>query len=153
METIVSKINMAPNLDTLFCIQVIVLLFDAVLKSHRQQFDGAWFDPTRVSAGFYYTKVKLPNSYKFLRPFVLKGTYSICQLCPNLPKTYRSIRPSKIDCWFPLTYGIFKGWQAFFFSSFSRDIANQGFVIFPVKVRKYIKGFAMQNILHQSYFV
>jgi hypothetical protein len=44
----------------------------------------------RVSAGFYYTKVKWPNSYKFLRPFVLKGTYSIGQLCPNLPKTYRS---------------------------------------------------------------
>ena len=44
----------------------------------------------RVSAGFYYTKVKWPHSYKFLRPFVLKGTYSIGQLCPNLPKTYRS---------------------------------------------------------------
>ena len=43
----------------------------------------------RVSAGFYYTKVKWPNSYKFLWPFVLKGTYSIGQLCPNLPKTYR----------------------------------------------------------------
>ena len=35
-------------------------------------------------------KVKWLNSYKFLRPFVLKGTYSIGQLCPNLPKTYRS---------------------------------------------------------------
>ena len=45
---------------------------------------------SRVSVGFYYTKVKWPNSYKFLRPFVLKGTYSIGQLCPNLPKTYRS---------------------------------------------------------------
>ena len=44
----------------------------------------------RVSAGFYYTNVKWPNSYKFLRPFGLKGTYSIGQLCPNLPKTYRS---------------------------------------------------------------
>jgi hypothetical protein len=43
----------------------------------------------RVSAGFYYTKVKWPNSYKFLRPFVLKGTYSIGQLCPNLPKTHK----------------------------------------------------------------
>jgi hypothetical protein len=29
-------------------------------------------------------------TYKFLRPFFLKGTYSIGQLCPNLPKTYRS---------------------------------------------------------------
>jgi hypothetical protein len=44
----------------------------------------------RVSAGFYYTKVKWLNSYKFLRPFVLKGTYSIGQFCPNLSKTYRS---------------------------------------------------------------
>ena len=43
-----------------------------------------------VSAGFYYTKVKWPISYTFLRPFVLKGTYSIGQLCPYLPKTNRS---------------------------------------------------------------
>ena len=34
---------------------------------------------------------------------------------------------------------IFKGRQVFIFIfSFSRDIANQGFAIFPVKVRKYI---------------
>ena len=44
----------------------------------------------RISAGFYYTKVKWSNSYKFLRPFILKGTYSIGQLCTHLPKTYRS---------------------------------------------------------------
>ena len=50
---------------------------------------GCWPNP-RVSAGLYYTKVKWLNSYKFLRSFVLKGTYSIGQLCPNLPKTYRS---------------------------------------------------------------
>jgi hypothetical protein len=30
-------------------------------------------------------------SHKFLRPFVLKGTYSIGQLCPNFPKNYRSL--------------------------------------------------------------
>ena len=29
-------------------------------------------------------------THKFLRPFFLKGTYSIGQLCPHLPKTYRS---------------------------------------------------------------
>ena len=44
----------------------------------------------RVSAVFYYTNVKWPNSYKFLRPFDLKGTYSIGQLCPNVSITYRS---------------------------------------------------------------
>jgi hypothetical protein len=45
---------------------------------------------TGFQLDFYYTKVKWPNSYKFLWPFVLKGIYSIGQLCPNLPKTYRS---------------------------------------------------------------
>jgi hypothetical protein len=50
------------------------------------------------------------------------------------------------------------GMQPGYFSLLSnfqvRDIANQGFAIFPVKVRKYIiKAFAMQKILHHSYFI
>jgi hypothetical protein len=37
---------------------------------------------------------------------------------------------------------------------FQRDVANQGFANFPVKVRKYmIKAFVMPKILHYSYFV
>jgi hypothetical protein len=42
--------------------------------------------------------------------------------------------------------------QVVFF--FQRDVANQGFANFPVKVRKYmIKAFLMPKILHHSYFV
>jgi hypothetical protein len=37
-----------------------------------------------------------------------------------------------------------------YFCFFLRDIANQGFAIYPVKVRKYIIDMAMQTILHHS---
>jgi hypothetical protein len=49
----------------------------------------------------------------------------------------RSLGPNKIDCWFPITGKFLRAdRQVFFFDS--RDIANQGFAIFPMKVRKYI---------------
>ena len=47
---------------------------------------------------------------------------------------------------------IFKGRQVFilffifFIFSFSRDIANQGFAIFPMKVRKYIIKVLRKNL-------
>jgi hypothetical protein len=68
-----------------FCLSPLLCMFP-VYKQRR----SLLILHHRVAAGFYYTKVKWPNSYKFLRPFVLKGTYSIGQLCPNLSKTYRS---------------------------------------------------------------
>jgi hypothetical protein len=50
----------------------------------------------------------------------------------------------QIDCWFPLTYGIFKGWQAFFF------LLSQEILQIRVLLSFQLRSENISKVLHQA---